>query len=74
MEEPTNYRESFLILAENSLISKNLAEKMKNWAGLRNLITHIYEKVDDSRIYDILQSDINDIMEFIKAIYELDEI
>jgi uncharacterized protein YutE (UPF0331/DUF86 family) len=70
--EPTKYREAFVILAENNILPNDLATKLANWAGLRNLLIHFYGDVDDSQLYDIIQNDLEIFDQFIKIISEFD--
>jgi len=34
----------------------------------RNMLIHIYWKIDDKKVYDIMQKDISDLEEFIKDV------
>ena len=70
--EPINYRDAFTRLGHNKLISKELSVNLERWAGLRNLLTHIYEKVDDARIFSFLQTNLQDFWQFIGEITKLD--
>ena len=71
---PNNYREVFVLLAQNNLIDKILGINMQKWASLRNVITHLYDKVDDRRIFSILEQDLGDLDDFVKFIHTLEEI
>lgn len=66
--KPTTYREGFEILGEKDILTADLVDKMTKMAGFRNVIAHDYLKVDYGRVYDILQSGLSDIEEFISAI------
>jgi len=72
--EPANYRDSFKILCQNQIISDQLSEKMQYWVGVRNLVTHIYEDVDDTRIYSFITQDLHDFDEFISVLNRLQKI
>ena len=69
--EPTNYKDSFKILSQNQILSDQLSIKMQNWVGVRNLVSHIYEEVDDSRIYSFIIEDLHDFDEFISTLNQL---
>jgi len=69
--EPTNYKDSFKILSQNHILSDQLSIKMQNWVGVRNLVSHIYEEVDDSRIYSFIIEDLHDFDEFISTLNQL---
>lgn len=68
LDVPESYSECFKILGDRNIISKELSEKLINMAKFRNLLVHLYWKVDDEKIYEILQSELGDFDEFIKQI------
>ena len=43
---PTTYREAFAILRAEGVLDGELAEQMQGWAGLRNVLTHLYLEVE----------------------------
>jgi len=55
-------------LRDRGIISKELSKKLINMAKFRNLLVHLYWKVDDEKIYEILQSELADFDEFIEQI------
>jgi len=73
LETPKNYRDAFYILGKNKYISLNVAQKMELWAGLRNIITHIYEEIDDSLLWNAIVSDLNEVSLFLNEINRLQE-
>lgn len=52
---PDSNREVFLLLAENNLFPSDYLESIYKMIGVRNIIVHSYDKVDDSIIYEILK-------------------
>jgi len=50
------------------MLTSDFVEKLKSMAKFRNLLVHLYWKVDDQKVYQILKSDIRDIKEYIKKI------
>lgn len=66
--KPTTYRENFEILVEEGAITTDLADKMTKMTGFRNIIAHDYEKVDYSKVQDILQNRLPDVEEFLSQI------
>jgi uncharacterized protein YutE (UPF0331/DUF86 family) len=70
---PASYKEVFTILAEHDLLDRELASKMENWVGLRNLIMHTYEKIDDRLLHEIVKRDLDNFTTFIKAVEKLVE-
>lgn len=65
---PTDYGDCFVILGELGILSPELVEKLKKMAKFRNLLVHLYWKVDNQRVFNIIQKDINDIKLFLQAI------
>ena len=65
---PEEYAECFAILAQAKIISPVLSEKLQKMARFRNLLVHMYGKVDYGMLYDIVQHNLNDLQEFSKAI------
>ena len=46
--------EAFEFLRAEGVLDASLADAMQGWAGLRNLLTHLYLEVDHARIHEIL--------------------
>lgn len=65
--EPADYGDVFRILAENDVLSSDLAAEIVEMAGFRNVLAHEYAKIDDERVYDHLQ-DLDRFKEFATAI------
>ena len=65
-----NYRDTFLVLAENGIINTehlNIYEKM---AAFRNLIVHYYERIDDEVVFGIFKKNLKDFELFITEILQ----
>ena len=62
--QPGTYGEAFATLAEKSVLPGPLAERMEGWAGLRNILVHLYLEVDHERLYDVLQEELDDLESF----------
>lgn len=59
--EPGNNREVFLILEERGLFRSEFVPLIKKMIGIRNIIVHSYDKIDDEVIYNVLKKDLKDI-------------
>jgi uncharacterized protein YutE (UPF0331/DUF86 family) len=68
LRAPKDYKDSFQVLYETKILSDEITRKMKEVAGLRNLLVHIYWDVDDRMIYESIQSELNDFEDFITEI------
>jgi uncharacterized protein YutE (UPF0331/DUF86 family) len=53
--EPNDYGDLFRILEENGVLSPELADRMVEMAGFRNVLAHEYAGIDDERVYEQLQ-------------------
>lgn len=70
---PTSYADCFRILAENQIISDKLAHKLSSMAKFRNLLVHQYGKVDNVIIYQIINNDTLDLLNYLSELkYYLD--
>lgn len=66
---PGSTNEMFYMLQENGYIPQDLAEKMVAAVGFRNLVVHEYAKVDLEEVYRISQDHIDDLLEFLKVLF-----
>lgn len=64
----TSYSDVFNVLYESKIISKELSEKLKKMAKFRNVLAHLYTKIDLRRVYSILQNNLDDIVDFLREI------
>lgn len=65
---PESYSDCFKILKNNEIISDVLSKELSNLAKFRNLLVHLYWKVDDEKVYELLQMKLDDIDRFIQQI------
>lgn len=70
-ETPTEYRETFEILERHGVLEAELAGRMKDLAGLRNRLVHIYDDVDDTLVHGFLQAGLDDLDAYATAIARL---
>ncbi len=70
LKTPKDDKNSFEILEQENIISKELAEKLKEAKGMRNIIAHEYGKIDDELVFEAvteqLEKDINEFINIIK--------
>ena len=67
---PESYSECFKILGDKKIIDKELSNKLVKMAKFRNLLIHMYYKVDDREVYKIIKENLSDIEMFVKEIEE----
>lgn len=68
LKRPQSYKEIFRTLGENGIIPEAFARKIEPAAGLRNVLVHIYAKVEIGRLYENLQNSVEDMEIFIEHI------
>ncbi|MBU2621183.1 MAG: DUF86 domain-containing protein [Proteobacteria bacterium] len=61
---PEDYAECFAILSEADIIPLELSERLQKTARFRNLLVHMYWKIDYGTVYDIIQYGIKDLRSF----------
>ena len=63
---PEDDIDAFNILLENKIIDNDLAVKLKNAKGMRNIISHQYGKIDDEIVFDAIKEELyKDVRKFI---------
>jgi uncharacterized protein YutE (UPF0331/DUF86 family) len=65
---PADYRDAFTVLEEQGVIDPELAAQMRDLAGLRNRLVHLYEDVDDRIVHEALPEGIADLSRFAQAV------
>ncbi|MEW6218603.1 MAG: DUF86 domain-containing protein [Thermodesulfobacteriota bacterium] len=68
---PEDYAACFRALAVHGLLPGDLAERLQRMARLRNLLVHMYWKVDYRMIRDIIQRHLGDLAQFVDLIVDL---
>jgi uncharacterized protein YutE (UPF0331/DUF86 family) len=68
---PEEYAGCFELLTTAGVISSDLGERLQRMARFRNLLVHVYWKVDYSKIYDVIHRDLPDLRDFARAIVQL---
>lgn len=66
---PASYREAFEILRAERVLDAQLSEQMQGWAGLRNILTHLYLEVDHSRLHEILAGELDQLERYAVAMH-----
>ncbi len=63
-----SYSEMFERLYEHNILDKELKDNLSNMAKFRNILLHRYGKIDDERLWKILNQNIKDIHKYIREI------
>lgn len=70
-QAPATYAESFEMLAEHGFLPAELARRLAQMVGFRNLLVHGYEKIDDRRMLKVTREDLGDLELYLAAIREV---
>lgn len=61
---PQDYADCFGVLSELNIITPDLTGRLQSMARLRNLIVHLYWKVDNRRVYGVIHLNLGDLDAF----------
>jgi uncharacterized protein YutE (UPF0331/DUF86 family) len=64
---PATYREAFQVLQSEGVLDRALALSMQQWAGLRNVLAHLYLDVDHERLHAVLRDDLDSLARYAAA-------
>ena len=67
---PDDMKDSFAVLQEKNVLTRALADKMAKMTGFRNLIVHLYEKIDIAIVYNHYKKNLGDFDLFAKEVLE----
>ena len=67
---PGSAAEMFYLLQENGFLTGDLTEKMVKAVGFRNLLVHEYEKIDLQRLHQAGEKNVDDLIEFLAAVFQ----
>ncbi len=65
---PKDYKDTFLVLNEAGVLPDDFTRTMRELAGLRNLLVHLYWDVDDEMLYDGIRSQLDDFETFVRFV------
>jgi uncharacterized protein YutE (UPF0331/DUF86 family) len=60
-----SYRDTYQLAADQALLPIDLAERLKDAASMRNLIVHLYERIDYQILRDSIAPALRDFGQFI---------
>jgi uncharacterized protein YutE (UPF0331/DUF86 family) len=61
--------EMFYLLEENGYLDTDLTEKMVRAVGFQNLIVHEYVRVELEQVFEIAQTGVQDITDYLQSIF-----
>lgn len=65
---PDSYPGCFEILGEVGVIDSDLCRRLVSMARFRNLLVHAYARIDDRRLYRIIEEDLGDLELYLQAV------
>ncbi len=68
---PDEYAECFGLLGNAGIIPISLGERLQQMARFRNLLVHMYWKIDYGQVYEIIRRNLPDLRAFASAIARL---
>jgi uncharacterized protein YutE (UPF0331/DUF86 family) len=69
--QPEGYKDAIEVLREEGILEDGLAERVKAWMGFRQVLVHLYLKIDHERTWKAIQEDLGDLEEFAAALAAL---
>ncbi len=66
--EPETNRDLFMLLARGGYLPLDLAERLQDMAGFRNVLVHGYQLVDLDIVRRVLEKDLDDLPQFVAAV------
>ena len=68
---PEEYAECFTFLVDARIINAELGARLQKMARFRNLLVHVYWKMNFETLYDIIQNHLDDLRHFSQKIASL---
>lgn len=68
--EPATNRELFDLLERHGWLGPELAARLRDMAGFRNVLVHGYETVDLGIVEDVVRHRLDDLLAFVRAVRE----
>ncbi|MEW6248874.1 MAG: DUF86 domain-containing protein [Nitrospirota bacterium] len=65
---PEDYADCMTVLGELGVLEPDLKMRMSKMARFRNLLVHLYWKVDDREVYRVITEHLGDFDEYLKAV------
>lgn len=65
---PTDYADCMTILAELGILDSDLTARLVRMARFRNLLVHLYAKVDDGEVHRLIREDLDDFDRYLASV------
>jgi len=67
---PESYADCFAVLVDLGLISDELSLRLRQMTRFRNLLVHLYWRVDNRRVYELIHTSLGDVEAYIRAVLD----
>ena len=67
---PEDYADCIAILGDIGVIDVDLRVRLTRMARFRNLLVHLYWKVDDAEVHRVIREDLGDLARYLAAVGE----
>lgn len=67
---PTDNADSFTVLIDEGIVPPAMRDSLQAMARFRNRLVHLYFDVDDSRVWEFLQTSLGDLDSFARSVAE----
>jgi len=64
LRAPQSFSDAFVVLNENDIIPAAFLPTLRQMVRFRNRLVHLYWEVDDQVVYEVLQTNLNDLDTF----------
>ncbi len=61
---PKEYADAFRLLNKNKILSSELLDKLVLMTRFRNRIVHLYWQIDDKFVFNLINNNLDDLLEF----------
>ena len=68
LRKPSSYREGFEVLAEGALLPKDMAQELADLAGFRNVLVHIYWRLNLDEVHAVLRDGTAVLQRFLRHV------
>lgn len=65
------YADVFSILAKHNVLPEPLLPRVRNMSGFRNLLVHEYAELDHARVFEMIQTRLDDLEELARVFHGL---
>jgi uncharacterized protein YutE (UPF0331/DUF86 family) len=70
---PASYYDTFVVLNENGILPDAFLPTLRQMVSFRNRVVHLYWKVDDATVYQIVRENLGDFQTYIGYILDYAE-